>query len=276
MGFVGGGLSPARLVRPLNERRLTNCTQGPHHARPRPATRRQATPTPRPRPRTHARRSRRTHIHDTGRVGGVGLAVGGVRALRPCGAAFVQKRTFLCVLYGSPDARAQERGGDGGGGDAQRQMGQARALGGQAGGTAACAARRVRARRVRTWRGRAARRGKRGAQQTTGRSGRRAGRVSRRRFDAAPPGLNRGAGLVPGTQVAGGGERRRAGTEAGKGERAEEANSVVPISTFARFCRSLGAISSIRRWLYGYTVRSGELGPRGEIRVIELPVYRVG
>ena len=131
----------------------------------------------------------------------MGLEVGGVRALRPCGAAFVKKkRTFLGVLYGSPDTRAQERGEDGGGGDAQRRMGRARALGGQAGGTAACAARRVRARRGIWWHG---------TQRTTGRSGqrRRAGRVSRRPFDAAPPGLNRGAGLVPGTQVAG--RRRR-------------------------------------------------------------------
>ena len=41
------------------------------------------------------------------------------------------------------------------------------------------------------------------------------GRVGRRPCDAIPPGLNRGAGLVPGMQVAGGrgaggGERRRA------------------------------------------------------------------
>jgi len=43
------------------------------------------------------------------------------------------------------------------------------------------------------------------------------GRVSRP-FDATPPGLNRGAGLVPGMQVAGagGGERRRAATRGGQ------------------------------------------------------------
>ena len=48
------------------------------------------------------------------------------------------------------------------------------------------------------------------------------GRVGRRPCDAIPPGLNRGAGLVPGMQVAGGrgaggGERRRA-ARAGPGE----------------------------------------------------------
>ena len=57
--------------------------------------------------------------------------------------------------------------------------------------------------------------------RATGRRGRRGqrggtGRVGRRPFDATPPGLNRGAGLVPGTQVAGGG---RAAAKQGTRER---------------------------------------------------------
>jgi len=162
------------------------------------------------------------------------LEVGGVRALRPCGAAFVKKkRTFLGVLYGSPDTRAQERGEDGGGGDAQRRMGRARALGSQAGGTAACAARRVRAQRGICRQGA-------DTQRTTGRSGqrRRAGRVSRRPFDAAPPGLNRGAGLVPGTQVAGRRRRRPGGGGGGQQQQGTEVELALP--TWSRVGRVWG------------------------------------
>ena len=144
----------------------------------------------------------------------------------------------------------------------------ARALGGQAGGTAARAARRVRAPR-----GRAARRPPAaGLGRWLGAAQRATGRVGRP-FDAAPPGLNRGAGLVPGAQVAGRRRRRRRAAtgrpgklglacrrKLEKGQQSQPSCSV-PISTFARFCRSLGAISSIRRWLLGYTLQSGKLGP---------------
>ena len=155
------------------------------------------------------------------------MAVGRVRvrALRPCRAAFVQKRTFL----GSTDARAQERGEDGSGGDAQRRMGRARALGGHAGGTAACAARRVRA-----WRGRAARREEEREKRRKGA----AGDGAQRPFDAAPPGLNRGAGLVPGTQVAG--RRGRRGRRHAGGRAATTAAGCKPATGHAERPQLLG------------------------------------
>ena len=172
----------------------TALTTPPHHAQSRPATRRQATPTPRPRPRTHARRSRRMHTHGAGRAGGC---------------------AWRWVVYGRSGRAGSFRtapsilgAGETGAGETHNgeRIGRACALGGQAGGTAACAARRVRARRGRAagfaWCGDR-------QPQTTGDGAQRAtGRVSRRPFDAAPPGSNRGAGLEPGTQVAG--RRRRA------------------------------------------------------------------
>ena len=54
-----------------------------------------------------------------------------------------------------------------------------------------------------------------------------------------------------------------------------EANPVVLVSTFGRLCRSPGAISSIRHWLYMGTPRSGELGPGGRALCISRPVLSV-
>ena len=165
-GWVGGWASRwviARSPRPPPQRTRPRSTNELHS--PRAAAARHTPPshTDTPTTPTHTHTTQPPHAHARRRAGRwVCLAVGGVRALRPCG--FVQNRTF--------NSRS---GGDGGGGDAQRRMGRARALDGQAGGTAACAARRVRARRGRAawWASFAGLGGHRARGRAAGRSGRR-------------------------------------------------------------------------------------------------------
>ena len=178
-GWVGGlawRWVIARSPSPPPQREVNNetaLTTPPHHAQSRPATRRQATPTPRPRPRTHARRSRRMHTHGAGRAGGC---------------------AWRWVVYGRSGRAGSFRtapsilgAGETGAGETHNgeRIGRACALGGQAGGTAACAARRVRARRGRAagfaWCGdRQPQTTGDGAQRATGRSGRRGASVDGR------------------------------------------------------------------------------------------------
>ena len=135
----------------------------------------------------------------------MGFAVGGVRALRPCGAAFVKKRTseLFSVETAIPTREAHERGGTGRG--RRTTVNRPGACVGRPGGwhRGACGAACTGAAWAPSQRPSPA-----GAHSGRRHSGRATGRVGRP-FDAAPPGLNRGAGLVPGAQEAGRWRRRR-------------------------------------------------------------------